>query len=297
MNRKNIFNLNELESLLSNLKNIGIKKFRITGGEPLLHPNILEIINFCDSLDVFTLINTDGSQIKKIINGIKNNSDKIRFAVSLDTLNHSTFMKISMSNVKLSKITQGIHLLNNAGLLHRINTVATKYNNNELKEIIHFCITNKFNLKILDFVPIPNSYSKSSFKETSDLYTNVTNLEQYFSLLSSNVFHHKYSKYYGIPMMFFEINDSYFHIKNSQNNAHFDNDVLCKNCSLYPCQEGLYDIRIQPDGSVWQCRWVEYEPSKKDTIDKVYELIKRFKFAKIQPNSINSNVKTNKNEK
>lgn len=67
------------------LKN-GVKKFRLTGGEPLLHKDIDNILSFFSELGYFTLVNTNGSLITRKKELLSKLSKNIRFAVSLDTL-------------------------------------------------------------------------------------------------------------------------------------------------------------------------------------------------------------------
>ncbi len=84
-------NISQIElSLIKEIANLGIKcgikKFRITGGEPLLHKDIDSILEFFSDFGCYTLINSNGSLINQKKECLEKLSENLRFAISLDTL-------------------------------------------------------------------------------------------------------------------------------------------------------------------------------------------------------------------
>ena len=102
-------------------KNLGFNMVNISGGEPLLYPKIFDLIRYCNSLGLYTTVNTNGLLIPKIkipddiLNLLK--SDKMRFIVSqkgkyfdnskaIDFLekNNLPYTIVELENYKFNKV-------------------------------------------------------------------------------------------------------------------------------------------------------------------------------------------------
>ena len=120
-------------------RKFGIKKFRFTGGEPLLRRGLKEIIEgvrkeIGDNAEL--TITTNGMFLKNFAEFFKEH--KVRVNISLDTLNEEKFKKIS-GFYGLSNIIHNIDYSKNLGLKLKINTVLLRgINDEEISDLIDF---------------------------------------------------------------------------------------------------------------------------------------------------------------
>jgi molybdenum cofactor biosynthesis enzyme MoaA len=278
-----------IEKYVSYASSIGIHKIRITGGEPFLHPNISEILHYLGNSCLYTLVNTNGSLLKKHEDTIKSLPNNIKFAVSLDTLKPETLTVVSSANC-LQEIKSGLQLLSDTGHLLRINTVISKYNNDEIYDIISYCDSLHCDLKILDIVSVPVPYST----KRQSFYTEVNSLEQEFAEKCDAVYTHEYSRGFGTPCYRYKFGDVFVTVKNSKKGSHYDlneEDSICRGCKYFPCHEGLYDIFCLSDGRLCSCRWTEKQKYN-SMEDQMQWLIKSFKRAEFYATGDNKDMAT-----
>lgn len=231
----------------------GVTKFRVTGGEPFLHPEIISILQYFSELGFYTLVNTNGSLITNFKKDLSKLNDNIRFAVSLDTLVPEKLSTISGKNC-LKSVLSGIEFLNQCGLLLRCNMVVGKHNIDEVFTIIRFCQEKSCDLKLLDIVSVPLPYGKRS-----DYYQEIISLEEQLREECDEVFSHEYSRCFGTPCYRYRFNNVFVTVKNSRMGSHYDisKGGICEKCQYFPCHEGLYDIFALSDGRLCACRWTE----------------------------------------
>jgi GTP 3',8-cyclase len=155
--KKNILSLEELDRLCNTFIELGVKKLRITGGEPLVRKNIMQLFNNLGSklgkgLDELTLT-TNGSQLDRYAKDLFNSGVR-RINISLDSLDENKFKKITRIG-NLNKVFKGIEAAKNAGLKIKINTVALKgINDDEILSLVNWCGKNKFSLTFIEVMPM-----------------------------------------------------------------------------------------------------------------------------------------------
>jgi GTP 3',8-cyclase len=155
--KKNVLSLEELDRLCSTFIDLGVKKLRITGGEPLVRKNIIQLFNSLGSklgkgLDELTLT-TNGSQLDRHAEDLFKSGVR-RINISLDSLNENKFKKITRIG-NLSKVIKGIFAAKKAGLKIKINTVALKgVNDDEILNLVNWCGENKFSLTFIEVMPM-----------------------------------------------------------------------------------------------------------------------------------------------
>ena len=90
--RKNVLSLEELGLIAKAFVNLGVSKIRLTGGEPLVRNNVLELVNNIGSLEGLNelTLTTNGSQLVKYAESLKQGGVK-RINISLDSLNPERF--------------------------------------------------------------------------------------------------------------------------------------------------------------------------------------------------------------
>jgi len=155
--KKDLLSLEELERLSDALIELGVKKIRITGGEPLVRKNILHLINgvgkkIGKGLEELT-VTTNGSQLERYAKDLFKNGVK-RINISLDTLDKNKFKLITRTG-DFNKVIIGINAAKEAGMKIKINTVALKgINDNEILNLVNWCGENKFGLTFIEVMPM-----------------------------------------------------------------------------------------------------------------------------------------------
>ena len=155
--KTNVLSLEELDRLCNTFIDLGVKKLRITGGEPLVRKNIMKLFNSLGNqldkgLDELTLT-TNGSQLDKYADDLFKSGVR-RINISLDSLDSSKFKKITRIG-SLNKVIKGIFAAKKAGLKIKINTVALKgINDDEILSLVNWCGENKFSLTFIEVMPM-----------------------------------------------------------------------------------------------------------------------------------------------
>jgi cyclic pyranopterin phosphate synthase len=153
-----ILTLEELDRLCSAFVRQGVKKLRLTGGEPLVRKNIMFLFRALarhlesGALQELTLT-TNGSQLAKYARELHDCGVK-RVNVSVDTLDPQKFTAITRWG-KLDKVQEGLAAAKDAGLRIKINTVALKgVNEDEIDDLIAWCGREGFDLTLIEVMPM-----------------------------------------------------------------------------------------------------------------------------------------------
>jgi len=163
--KKDVLSLEELDRLCSAFIDLGVKKLRITGGEPLDRKNIMQLFSnlgkkLGHGLEELTLT-TNGSQLGRYAKDLFDTGVR-RINVSLDSLEKDKFKKITRIG-DLDKVINGIMVAKKAGLKIKINTVALKeINDNEILNLVNWCGENKFSLTFIEVMPMGEIGEKRS---------------------------------------------------------------------------------------------------------------------------------------
>lgn len=246
-------NLETLMEIAVYLKRAGVKKIRLTGGEPLTHPQIGDIIRFLSEAGFYVLINTNGLLVEDKIDCIMRTASNIHFAVSLDTLDPVKFDSISQTKGNFDKVLRGITILKKLGYLMRINMVVGDFNIDEVDDMITYCKKMQCDLKLQEVasVPYPNS-------EWNDIHVDLACLEKSFASKARRIIVHDYARSFGIPVKIYDMDGVYVTLKAMGVGSRYDINGICKDCPHLYCHEGLYDIYILADGSIATCRWCRF---------------------------------------
>ena len=155
--KKDILSLEELDRLCNTFIDLGVKKLRITGGEPLVRKNIMQLFKnlgkkIGKGLEELTLT-TNGSQLDRYAKDLFNAGVR-RINISLDSLDKNKFKNITR-NGDFDKVIRGIMAAKKAGLKIKINTVALKgINEDEILKLVNWCGENKFALTFIEVMPM-----------------------------------------------------------------------------------------------------------------------------------------------
>ena len=136
----------------------GVRRIRLTGGEPLVRKGILWLIEALGdevkrgNLDEVTLT-TNGTQLPAMADDLARAGIK-RINVSLDTLDPSLFAAITRRD-RLAQVLDGIKAAQAAGIKVKINTVALKGQNEaELPDLLAWCLAQKLDLTLIETMPL-----------------------------------------------------------------------------------------------------------------------------------------------
>ncbi|HEX2137818.1 MAG TPA: radical SAM protein, partial [Microvirga sp.] len=156
--KKDLLTLEELDRLCTAFAELGVRKIRLTGGEPLVRRNILSLFEGLSRhldgglLDEVT-VTTNGSQLDRFAGDLYRFGVR-RVNVSLDTLDPAKFRAITRWG-KYEKVLGGIEAAKAAGLHVKINTVALKgVNEDEFDHLIAWCGAEGFDLTLIETMPL-----------------------------------------------------------------------------------------------------------------------------------------------
>lgn len=156
--KKDLLTLEELDRVCAAFIAKGVRKIRLTGGEPLVRKNILQLIESLGSrigdggLDELTLT-TNGSQLKKFAPDL-HAAGMRRINVSLDTLDPEKFRRITRWG-EIGKVLEGIDAAQAAGLKVKINAVALKdFNDVEIPAMLRWAHGRGMDMTLIETMPL-----------------------------------------------------------------------------------------------------------------------------------------------
>jgi cyclic pyranopterin phosphate synthase len=186
--KRDLLTLEELDRLCSVFVARGVKKIRLTGGEPLVRKGIMALITSLGrhvrsgAVEELTLT-TNGSQLARFADDLFANGVR-RINVSLDTLDPEKFKRITRWG-DLAKIHEGLAAAQRAGLKIKINAVALKgFNDTEIPELLRWAHGSGMDLTLIETMPLGDIEG-----DRTDQYLPLSSLraalEQQFTLVES----------------------------------------------------------------------------------------------------------------
>ena len=156
--KRDLLTLEELDRLCTVFVEKGVRKLRLTGGEPLVRKNIMHLIRQLSrhlesgALEELTLT-TNGSQLSRFASELADCGIR-RINVSLDTLDPEKFRKITRWG-DLAKVMDGIEAAERAGLKIKINAVALKdFNDTEMPAMLEWAHGRGMDLTVIETMPM-----------------------------------------------------------------------------------------------------------------------------------------------
>ena len=156
--RAELLSLEELERLCEAFIDLGVKRLRLTGGEPLVRRNLMSLIDrltphiSSGRLEELTLT-TNGSQLAKFAEPLAKAGVR-RINVSVDSLQPERFKAITRRG-NLAQVLEGIFAAKAAGIRIKLNAVALRgVNDDEFVPMIEFCGTHGFDLTLIEVMPM-----------------------------------------------------------------------------------------------------------------------------------------------
>ncbi len=167
----------EIERLLSVMAGMGLRRVRITGGEPLVRRGIEDIVRRIDALPGIRdiALSTNATRLGKMAAPLKA-AGVDRINVSLDTLDAERFKQITQG--KLSKVIDGLMAAKDAGLSPiKLNMVVMKgVNEDDIESVLEFCIEHGFVLRMIETMPMGDTG-----RDALDHYISLQTIKQRLS--------------------------------------------------------------------------------------------------------------------
>ena len=155
--RREVLSLEELDRLASSFVSLGVRKIRLTGGEPLVRKGIVWLVQRLGrhlesgALDELTLT-SNGTQLHRYAKELAEAGVK-RINISLDTRDAQKFREISRIG-ELSTVLRGIDAALEAGLKVKINMVAIKdFNDCEIADMMVWAHAKGMDLTLIEVMP------------------------------------------------------------------------------------------------------------------------------------------------
>ncbi len=156
--KRDVLSLEELERLCGAFIEMGVRKIRLTGGEPLVRRDVMRLVDALgrrvgpEGLDELTLT-TNGTQLAKHAGGLARAGVR-RVNVSLDTLDPEAFRAATRWG-DVEKVKAGIFAARDAGLHVKINAVALRgLNEHEFDAMLEWCGRHGFDLCLIETMPM-----------------------------------------------------------------------------------------------------------------------------------------------
>ncbi|MGN7954570.1 GTP 3',8-cyclase MoaA [Agrobacterium tumefaciens] len=187
--KKDLLTLEELDRLCSVFIARGVRKLRLTGGEPLVRKNIMSLVRnlgrhvHTGALDELTLT-TNGSQLAKFAAELADYGVR-RINVSLDTLDRDKFRHITRWG-DIDRVMEGLDAAQAAGIKVKLNAVALKdFNDAEIPDLMRFAHGRGMDLTVIETMPMGEIE-----EDRTDRYLPLSqlraDLEKSFTLIDSD---------------------------------------------------------------------------------------------------------------
>ena len=156
--RQQVLSLEEIYRVGRVLVELGVKKIRLTGGEPLIRQNILWLVEKLAALDGLQelTMTTNGSRLKTLAQPLKD-AGLDRINISLDSLNATRFHEITRTG-HLSDVLAGITAAQQAGFQRiKLNSVIMRHrNDDEILTLVNFARQQQLDLAFIEEMPLGN---------------------------------------------------------------------------------------------------------------------------------------------
>ncbi len=235
--RTGLLKVSDITKTAKYSKTFGARKVKLTGGEPLLYPKICSLVKSLKKLGLKVCITTNGVYLDKYFNKlVENGVDEI--VVSLDTLNHETFKKMTCGNEDTF-----LKVLNNLIMAGQnfhnvwINVVITPLNFNEIPAIIDFCVKNKINAKFLQLFKLDGVNFSELFVDINKVRRILNERGTFLETVNDGT------------RDIYKVGDQTFH-------------CITLYCNIDACYDCLYHYRsivLTPDGALKPCLKDIYE--------------------------------------
>ena len=155
---QNWLTFEEIERFIAAFASLGVRRLRLTGGEPLVRRNLPELVASLSAIDGIEdlSLSTNAALLRQHAGALKQ-AGISRINVSLDSLDPERFRQITRGD--LEQVLAGLMEARHVGLSPvKINMVAMKgINDSEFEAMVDFCLENGFTLRLIETMPVGNT--------------------------------------------------------------------------------------------------------------------------------------------
>jgi len=244
----NKLSVEELLTLIRMLyEHVGIKKIRITGGEPLLYPHLTQLISGIRDIGISNIGMTSNGQVlskkvKKLMNaGLQH------INLSLDSLDAANFKRLGRFG-KLHKTLEGVEAALSEGLKVKINTVIVRgTNDHEIVNLLDYAVSRDIEIRYLELMRMGPLYQNGEFKGVS-MAEMLQKIGEHYSYSAVDAEADSTSLRYWIPGGFFGIipNES-APFCGSCSRLRLTSDGQLVGCLSNPAEVSLRPLLTHPD--------------------------------------------------
>lgn len=278
--------------LIKAIVEAGVSVVRFTGGEPMLNKDIYKLIKAVKNLKNVKNVSmvTRSLRLEQEAALLKDSGlDSI--TISIDSLNRDKLKWITKVDC-LEVLKNGAWACNRVKLPMKINTVILKdINNDEIEDFIEFAEELEADLKLLDYIVLPEKFEWNSDKNYFfDLRLILPKIRS-LALNENNEFSRQAGGL-GIPMPTFLMPSGIrVYVKNSTIGNHYSPE--CKKCNFFPCQDGIMALRLTADAKLQMCLYrkdnlIDLKPylckkSEKQLNKLIKKALDTFRFSEFHP--------------
>ena len=255
---KNIISFEQIKMIVNQLKEMNIFRIGITGGEPLLHPDICKIVKYISDSGINVVINCNGFFLtEEMCINLKNSGlDHIHF--SIDGVK-GTNNYIRGNDKAYDKAIQSLDMALKLGLRPEIYFTCMKPNINELEDIIQIAKDKKVVILVKRFIPMGRG------KDNSKYVLDKKEYEKMLKVIKNSQLKLKYSE-------LIHIDDCYPSNNSGSRNCIINNKVI---------------MSINAKGDVYTCPYIQEDKFLlgnvfKEQIKEIYEKISESILANIR---------------
>ena len=241
--KENLLSYEEMFEFIKISIDNGIKKIRITGGEPLLRKDLDKFINmiynYAPNIDL--ALTTNGYFLKNLATILKESGLK-RINISLDSLNKETYKNIAQKDV-LDNVLQGIEESIKVGLKVKLNCVVLKnQNDTEIIDLLKYAINKNIVIRFIEYME--NKTANDNIKGL--------NSQEILSIISKD-YNFKKLKRDSSPAQYYQLDGSDYKFGIIEPHK----DDFCENCNR---------IRLTAEGFLIPCLYFDEAMSIKEAI-------------------------------
>ncbi len=199
--RAQLCTLEELAEIATAFTELGVRKIRITGGEPLVRKNVISLFNALGQINDLTelTLTTNGSHLRQYAQNLAKAGVK-RINISLDTLNPERFTQLTRTG-KLDVVLDGIKAAQQAGFERiKLNAVVLKNRNaDEAPSLVKFALDNGLDISFIEEMPlgaITEHGRAEEFVSSADLRAQIA---ASYNLLPTELQTSGPSRYWEVP--------------------------------------------------------------------------------------------------
>ncbi|MCC5808967.1 MAG: GTP 3',8-cyclase MoaA [Ectothiorhodospiraceae bacterium] len=246
--RAQVLTLEEMATLGKAFTELGVRKLRITGGEPLVRNNVIWLfqqLGRLPGLEELTLT-TNGSQLERLAGPLRDAGVR-RINISLDSLDAERFRRITRVG-DLDKVLRGIEAARAAGFERiKINTVAMRNrNDDEILDLVRFVLDRGMDISFIEEMPLGviDDHDRAEVYMSSDAVREL--IATRFELVST-------AETTGGPSKYFRIPDSGTRVGFISPHSH----NFCDTCNR---------VRVTTEGQLLLCLGQEHSMSLKQVL-------------------------------